>query len=189
MLTFFSTFVQFQDFSGREKSKLKFQDFSGPVETLFSRLHSCIGISKPWQMYSTFKPYHCCCGINILTQSKACVASDYLLVQVLNMWYFVGATLPARMKMVWPFIHQLNVWCIFSFELVRSVTLTFDLKWSHKFQLLHTTCVPNLNLIMSILSVVVSPNAIHRHAEISWPCDLDLWPSAFDCLLNHTSNN
>jgi len=31
---FFSTSVQFQDFSGSEKSKLKCQDFSGPVGTL-----------------------------------------------------------------------------------------------------------------------------------------------------------
>jgi len=31
---FFSTAVQFQDFSGPEKSKLKFQHFSGPVGTL-----------------------------------------------------------------------------------------------------------------------------------------------------------
>jgi len=33
---FFSTSVQFQDFPGPEKYKLKFQDFSEPVGTLFS---------------------------------------------------------------------------------------------------------------------------------------------------------
>ena len=34
MQDFFSTSVQFQDFSGPEKSKLKFQDFSGHMGTL-----------------------------------------------------------------------------------------------------------------------------------------------------------
>jgi len=33
---FFSTSVQFQDFSGPEKFKLKCQDFSGPVGTLIT---------------------------------------------------------------------------------------------------------------------------------------------------------
>ena len=41
---FFSTSVQFQDFSGTEKSKLKFQDFSGPVGTLIYSLQ-CINLT------------------------------------------------------------------------------------------------------------------------------------------------
>ena len=49
---FFSTSVQFQDFSGPEKSKLKFQDFSGLMGTLYVPFLASLTFIKAFNEYS-----------------------------------------------------------------------------------------------------------------------------------------